>query len=298
MAVVVYFITFVVLAAGVVHQHYVVVDQLFVTVFLQERKRGVSSGFYGLAFGVVLRPCEFCGRYTQVQDKHAVDGTQHFCFCFLHGGRLGVFRCHVTELQTLFAKFQSDQTRHADGVFAAVRFGHHVFGDETVFAYDVRHSGECTAVAQRIAEQPFHHFIVHRLVAGIDDALQEQISLFQLIEKERIGLREFERTQIVFVDGFGTHYVQTGEEPATSGRFLVGDTLGVHFDRKMRIHPLHVVLIQGKLTDVVVADGVPDSLVGRSALITLFDLLHHVSADAAFRVLCLCRIIKGTANKN
>ena len=31
---------------------------------------------------------------------------------------------------------------------------------------------------------------------------------------------------------------------------------------------------------------------------TSFDLLHHVSADAAFRVLCLCRIVKGTANKN
>lgn len=106
-------------------------------------------------------------------------------------------------------------------------------------------------------------------------------------------MREFERTQMVFIDGFGTHYVQAGEEPAASGRFLVGDPLGVHFDRKMCIHPLHVVLVQGKLADVVVADGVPDSLVGRSALITLFDLLHHVSADAAFRVLCLWQNSKG-----
>ena len=26
-----------------------------------------------------------------------------------------------------------------------------------------------------LVEQPFHHFIVHRFVAGVDDALQEKI---------------------------------------------------------------------------------------------------------------------------
>ena len=141
MAVVVYFITFVVFAAGIVHEHDVVVNQLFVTVFLQERKRGVGGGFYRLAFDIILRPGKFCGRYAQVQDKHTVNGAQHFHFSVLYSGRFGFFRGHVTELQTLFAKFQSDQTRHAGCVFAAVRFGHHVFGDETVFAYDVRYSG-------------------------------------------------------------------------------------------------------------------------------------------------------------
>lgn len=106
-------------------------------------------------------------------------------------------------------------------------------------------------------------------------------------------MREFERTQMVFIDGFGTHYVQTGEEPAASGRFLVGDPLGVHFDRKMCIHPLHVVLVQGKLADVVVADGVPDSLVGRSTLITLFVCCIMSVLMPAFRVLMPVQNSKG-----
>ena len=50
--------------------------------------------------------------------------------------------------------------------------------------------------------------------------------------------------------------------------------------------------------DVVVADGVADSLVGRSVCITLLDLLHHGVADASFHFLRLCRIRKSTENKN
>lgn len=99
-------------------------------------------------------------------------------------------------------------------------------------------------------------------------------------------------------DGFGTHHVQTGEEPATAGRFLVGDTFGIHFDRKVRIHTFQVVLVQSQFADVVVADRVADGLVIRSVLVTLLDLLHHVVADAAFHFLRLCGIIESTENKN
>lgn len=202
------------------------------------------------------------------------------------------------ELKALFTEFQGNQVRHAGGVLATVRFGHYVFGDKAVFAYDVGHAGESTAVTQRVVEQPLYHFVVHRFVAGVDNALQEKIRFLQLVEEERIGLRKLERAEIVAGDGLGTHHVQTGEEPAAAGRFLVGDAFGVHFDGEVRIHTFQVFLVESQFADVVVADGVADSLVSRGVLITLFNLLHHVVADAAFCVLSLCRITESTENKN
>ena len=73
-------------------------------------------------------------------------------------------------------------------------------------------------------------FIIHRLTAGVDNTLQKEISFLQLIEEERISLREFEGTEVMLGDRFGTHHIQTCEKPATAGRFLIGDTFGRHFD--------------------------------------------------------------------
>ena len=60
-AVIVYLVTFVIVTAGVVHEHDVVADQVFVTVLLQERKRGVGWRRYRFALGVVFRPGKFGG---------------------------------------------------------------------------------------------------------------------------------------------------------------------------------------------------------------------------------------------
>ena len=105
MAVVVYFITFVILPAGVVHQHYVVGEQLFVTVFLKERHRGVMFRFYRVAFGIGTHVVEFRRRNTQVQHQHTVDGTEHGGFLFLQGGRRSAFGGKVTELKGIFLQF-------------------------------------------------------------------------------------------------------------------------------------------------------------------------------------------------
>ena len=200
-------------------------------------------------------------------------------------------RGKITELKPLFTKFQGDQTCHTGGIFTTVGFRHHIFGNKPVFTDNIGYTGECSTVTQRITEEPFHHFIIHRLTAGVDNTLQKEISFLQLIEEERISLREFEGTEVMLGDRFGTHHIQTCKKPATTRRFLVGDTFRRHFDRKMRIHAFQIILVESQFTDVVVADGVADSLVGGSVCITLLDLLHHGVADATFQFLRLCRII-------
>ena len=55
-------------------------------------------------------------------------------------------------------------------------------------------------------------------------------------------------------DRFDTHHIQTCKKPATTRRFLVGDTFRRHFDRKMRIHAFQIILVESQFTDVVVAD--------------------------------------------
>ena len=203
-------------------------------------------------------------------------------------------RSEITELKPLFTKFQGDQTCHTGGIFTTVGFRHHIFGNKPVFTDNIGYTGKCSTVTQRIAEEPFHHFIIHRLTAGVDNTLQKEISFLQLIEEERISLRKFERTEVMLGDRFGTHHIQTCEKPATAGRFLIGDTFGRHFDGEMCVHPFQVILIESQFTNVVATDSVADSLVSRSVCVTLLDLLHHGVADASFHFLRLCRIRKST----
>ena len=66
-AVVVNLIAFVILATGVVHQHHVVGEQLFVTVFLKERHRGMMLRLHRIALGIGTHIVEFRRRNTQVQ---------------------------------------------------------------------------------------------------------------------------------------------------------------------------------------------------------------------------------------
>ena len=56
----------------------------------------------------------------------------------------------------------------------------------------------------------------------------------------------------------------------------------------MGIHVLHVFLIEGQVADTVVADGIPQGLVGSRSLISLTYLSQHIRADASLIVLCLC----------
>ena len=167
--------------------------------------------------GIILSPCKFCGRNAQVQNEQPVDSAEHFSFRFLQSSRFSALSSHIAKLNPLFAKLQGDQTGHAGSIFTTVRFRHYIFGYKTIFTYNVGYPGESSTVTQRITEKPFHHFVVHRFVTGVDDTLQEKVRFLQLVEEKRISLRELKRTQMILVNRFGTHHVQPRKEPATSG---------------------------------------------------------------------------------
>ena len=131
------------------------------------------------------------------------------------GGRLGAFGSKVTEPEGVFLQLQRNEIGHTGGVLATVGLRHGTLGHKTVFGNDIRHSGECASVTQRMFQQPLHCFVVQRLFRSVDDALQEKVGLLQLVPKERIYLRELERPETIACKGFGTHHVQPCEEPAT-----------------------------------------------------------------------------------
>ena len=214
-AVVVNLIAFVILAAGIVHQHHVVGEQLFVTILLKERHRGVMFRLHRVALCVGAHVVELRRRNAQVQHQHAVDSAEHGGFLLLQGGRLGAFGSKVTEPEGVFLQLQRNEIGHTGGVLATVGLRHGTLGHKTVFGNDIRHSGECASVTQRMFQQPLHCFVVQRLFRSVDDALQEKVGLLQLVPKERIYLRELERPETIACKGFGTHHVQPCEEPAT-----------------------------------------------------------------------------------
>ena len=249
-----------------------------------------------IALGIGTHIVEFRRRNTQVQHQHAIDSAQHGGFLFLQSGRLGAFGSKVAELEGVLFQFQRDEISHTGGILAAVRLRHGRLGHKAVFGNDVRHSGECAAIAQRMFQQPFHRLVVQRFVGSVDNALQEEVGFLQLVPKEGIYLRELESRETITCKGLGTHYIQPGEQPTTAGRLLVGDAFGIHLDRKMGIHILHILLVERQLADVVVADGIAQRLVGRRTLITLLNLAEHGRAYPALAVLRLRRKQCGAEN--
>ena len=296
MAVIVYFIALVILATGVVHQHYVVGQQLFVSIFLKERHGSVMLCLHRITLGIVADIVELRGRYTEVQHQHAVDGSEHRSFLLLQSFGLGTGGSHVTQLQTILFQLQRDEVGHAGGIFTAVCFGHGIFGNKAVFGNNVGHTSKGTPIAQRMLEEPFYGLISQGTLGGVDDALQEEVCLLQLVPEEGIDFGELERLETVFGKGLGTHHIQPRKQPATARRLLVGDAFGFYLDGEVGIHALHILLVECQFTDVIIAYGIAERLVGSRALITLLDLSKHFGADTPFSLLCLHREQCGTQN--
>jgi hypothetical protein len=65
-------------------------------------------------------------------------------------------------------------------------------------------------------EQPLYCAIVNRVLACIDDTLQEKVRLLQLVEEEVVYLSEFESAEVLASNHLCTHHVATCKEPAKS----------------------------------------------------------------------------------
>lgn len=71
---------------------------------------------------------------------------------------------------------------------------------------------------------------------------------------------------------------------------------GFYLDGEVGIHALHILLVECQFTDVIIAYGIAERLVGSRALITLLDLSKHFGADTPFSLLCLHGEQCGTQN--
>ena len=55
------------------------------------------------------------------------------------------------------------------------------------------------------------------------------------------------------------------KQPAAARRLLVGDAFGFYLDGEVGIHALHILLVECQFTDVIIAYGIAERLVGSRA---------------------------------
>ena len=177
--------------------------------------RGVFFCLDRFAACVFACPGEFRRRFSEVEDQHTVDFTQHLGFTFCQCFRFRAF-C-VAQFQSVFFQFQADQVGHTAGIVAAIGLDHDTGRNDAVFHQVVGYAGKLSAVSDRILEQPFHHLVVNRLFPRVDDSLEEKVGLLKLVPEEVIVLREFEFRQVILGDDLCTYYVQSCKQPATAG---------------------------------------------------------------------------------
>ena len=120
-------------------------------------------------------------------------------------------------------------------------------------------------------EEPVHFPVVERQVLRVDDRLEEEVGFLQLVIEEEIVLRKGESVQIVLLDHLGAEHVQSGEEPAAAGGFLVGASLGFYDVGKMKVHLL-AGGVGGQGVDGRSIEGVAEGLIGCGGAVAFADL--------------------------
>ena len=152
MAVIIDLIQFIELAARIVHQHDVVVLQVLADKFLIEGLWRVLLCLDRIAFGVFASPGEMRWRFTQVEDQHTVDSTQHLCLTAFQIRHFFAFGGHVAQLESELFQLKSDEVAHARGVLAAVGLDHHFGRYYAIFHQQVGYACELATVTNRILE--------------------------------------------------------------------------------------------------------------------------------------------------
>ena len=129
-------------------------------------------------------------------------------------------------------------------------------------------------------EEPAHHLAVDGLLAGVDDALQEEVALLQLVVEEQVALAEDKVFCAEFFHGAASQDVQACEEPAATTALLVGDTRILYLDAEVLVLSTGILLINGHLSDANVADGVTQCFLSRSSGVAALQLFKHLRRDA------------------
>ena len=170
-------------------------------------------------------------------------------------------------------------TAELAGAVADVGLGHDVGRHDAVLRGEVGHAGVGAAVGEWVLEEPAHHLAVDGFLAGVDDALQEEVALLQLVVEEEVALAEHEVLCAELLHGASSQDIQPREEPAPPATLLVGDSSILHFDAEVQVLRSGVLLIDGHLLQADIADGVAEGLLGGCSGVAAFELLQHIGRD-------------------
>ncbi len=141
-----------------------------------------------------------------------------------------------------------------------------------------------------MAEKPVHCLVVHRAFSEVDDALEEQIGFLKLVEEEIVVLRQLEFRHPFLSHDLGAEHVESGEQPASSGTVLVGDSLTFHPVGEMSVETVFCVRIRGEFVDVVSAQSVADSFFRRRKIHPGFHPFEHLRSYTSVLFCVSCRI--------
>ncbi len=119
--------------------------------------------------------------------------------------------------------------------------------------------------------------------------MQEEIGFLKLIEEEVIVLREFELRHTVVFHHLGAEHVKSGEKPAASGGFLVGDAFAFDLIGEIVVDKVFVLGGGCEHIDVSAAQGVCDSAVGGGVLECGAQSRHHLRIDSSLGIFCESR---------
>ena len=166
----------------------------------------------------------------------------HRCFLrFLSfGSRL---RVCLTQSESVLAELEFQKHSHLRGVVAAEGLRHRLGRHNAIFGEQVGHTRELSAVAQRIAEQPVNLTVIVRERPRVDDALKKEVGFLNLVVEEDIVLRELELRQVIFLNHPRPQHIKPSEQPAPSGRLLVGDSLCLHPVREMSVNHCRIFAV-------------------------------------------------------
>ena len=275
-AVVVDFIYLIIWAAGIVHQHDVVLVEVLASVdavSLEELLRRVAAALIS----------ELCRRHAVSHHEHPIDGAE-----LLHFECLELLLAHaclalLAEGDAELAEPPLHVLAELAGAVADVGLGHHVGRHNAVLRGEVGNAGIGAAVGDRVLEEPAHYLAVDGLLPCIDNALQEEVALLQLVIEEEVALAEDEVLRTELLHSAASQHVQSRKEPAASTALLVGDACVLHLDAEVLVLRSGVLLVDGHLLEADVADGVAKRLLGGSSRVTALKLLEHIRRDV-----CLC----------
>ena len=135
-------------------------------------------------------------------------------------------------------------------------------------------------------EEELHALVVDGLLAGVDDALQHEVSLLQLVPEEEIVLRKEYAERVSTLGKIGTQHVESAEHPATAAGLLVGDGLFLGLYAKIGIQDSRILAVLCQIINSVGCQRIAQGTVRGRGGILLFYLLQHLRTDATLFLLC------------